>query len=68
MTIFDKIFHFARDILLAALAVIILLLYYAGAWSDSRAWIELSELVLLYLVAGAGLFLVGYHIGRIFND
>lgn len=39
-----------RTMLLIVLAGDLLYLYYAGAWYDSVYWIELAEVVLLYLL------------------
>lgn len=51
-----------EDLLLIVLAGDLLYLYYSGAWYDLRYWIELAEVVLLYLIIAFGLVRLYFHL------
>lgn len=53
-----------EDMLLIVLAGDLLYLYYAGAWYDPVRWIELTEVVLLYLIVAFGLVRFHFHFRR----
>ena len=55
------IVEFAISIFLVVLAVDLLYLYYAGAWYDPIKIIEVTEVVLLYVIAILG---IGYFVWR----
>jgi len=46
------------------LSIDILYLYYAGGWIEPIRIILISELVMLYALAGLGIFLIGKMIGQ----
>ena len=51
-----------EDMFLIVLAGDLLYLYYAGGWYDPFYWIELTEVVLLYLMVAFGLVRLYFHI------
>jgi len=51
-----------EDIFLIVLAGDLLYLYYAGVWYDSAYWIEIIEVVFLYLIIAFGLVRFYFHI------
>lgn len=54
-----------EDAFLVALAGDLLYLYYIGAWYDPFGWIEIAEVVLLYLLIAFGLIRLYLHWGRV---
>lgn len=57
-------FRVLEDLLLMVLSGDLLYLYYKGAWYDPFYWIEISEVVLLYLILAFGLVRFYFHIRR----
>lgn len=52
------------DAFLVVLAGDLLYLYYARAWQDPVRWIEVSEIVFLYLLVVFGLVRLYFHLRR----
>lgn len=52
------------DVFLVVLAGDLLYLYYAGAWYDPVRWVEVSEVVLLYLLVVFALVRLYFHLRR----
>ena len=61
-----RIYWFACDLLVDLLLVCLsgdlLYLYWAGAWYDPILWIEITEIIMLWLVTIIGLFRFWLHL------
>lgn len=62
------IVNLLEDVFLIVLASDMLYLYYAGGWYDPSYWIELVEVVLLYLIIAFGLVRFYFHMVKKYRE
>jgi len=57
----------AYNILLMLLSSVGLYIYYQGAWYDPIKWIEITEVVLLYVIDIVSFCMVGIYVRALFK-